>query len=244
MPPPRIKRRLSAGRLAVAAFLLLGAALLALGIVLRPRFALNSRDAGAAFEPLASVPLRRLKGRGSISLKATIPSGPAWARLTRAWGDPAYVVAVAFPPPSNVLYCHTGGALVIDASANSRALPLEAAELPPYGYSSDCAPVGVRFQAPSGTTVTIRVSERPSPPPDRGPDIEPALWSGTLVVVPYWSGLVKDRLVGLALDDELRPISAGLILAGEVVLALAACAALALWWLSRRSRPKPQPGRI
>ena len=64
----------------------------------------------------------------------------------------------------------------------------------PYGFSSSCSsPLGVKFNATPGSRVEIRIDKvkhRSAPP-------------GDLIVTSYWMD-TKDKLVGIALDKELR----------------------------------------
>lgn len=190
------------------------------------RNAVSPSDADAALLPLVSVPLSEITEHGK-QLKFATRSDAAWRRVTRNWGEPFYVIFAARPSPSVDVYCLADLGLGVAAQLGGNPLPLEITQTPPYGLSSSCAPVGLRFRAPSGATVTVRVFKQPGPRQARrslnravGPENgdrplpipsarvpEPA---GNLVVMPDWSWEMKDKLVGVAIDQGLHTLEKAL----------------------------------
>ena len=106
------------------------------------------------------------------------------------------------------MYCLNPWGIEVQATVEGRPLPTEPAIYPPYGFSTSCSPVGVQFHPTPGSRVEIRIDKRM-----RGLAV-----SGDLLVTSYWMDGTKDKLVGIALDKDLRvPF---LLMAGVGILCL------------------------
>jgi hypothetical protein len=152
---------------------------------------LRPDDATIAFTPFYRIGLANLDPGATFSV--TIPNNQAWRRIRRAWGDPGYVIAPV-SPDLETMYCLDTWEVEVRATVDGRPLLTQIANSPPYGFSASCSPVGVKFNATPGSRVEIRIDKR-----KRG-----LASSGDLLVTSYWMGGTKDKLVGIALDQELR----------------------------------------
>ena len=153
----------------------------------------KSQDAVVALKPLVTIPLNGIWSVRDFQFR--IPDTPQWKRIRRDWGDPDWIIAAA-SPEKYFAYCLPSLGLTIRVTNHGSPVPL-AASHPPYTYSSDCAASSITFKAAQGTELTvsiIRSSERPLP-------------SGEVIVVGGWI-YTKDKLVGIALNEEVRPILA------------------------------------
>jgi len=152
---------------------------------------LRPGDEKIAFTPLYRTGLENLDQGATFSV--TIPNNEAWRRIRRAWGDPEYVIAPV-SPDLETMYCLDTWDIELQARVDGRPLPTQTANSAPYGFSVSCSsPVGVRFNAAPGSRVEIRVDK-----------VRHGMASkGDLIVTTYWwDG--KDKLVGIALDRDLR----------------------------------------
>ena len=181
-----MKRRLGGFFLCV-----IGALLVMPQIVSYTRTSLRPDDATIAFTPLYRIGLENLDSGATFSV--TIPDNEAWRRIRRIWSDPGYVIAPV-SPDLETMYCLDTWEIEVQATVDGRPLPTETANSPPYGFSAPCSPVGVKFNATPGSRVEIRIDKR-----KRG-----LASSGDLLVTSYWMDGTKDRLVGIAQDQELR----------------------------------------
>ena len=148
-------------------------------------------DQRIAFTPFYRTGLENLEDGTTFSV--TIPNNQAWKRIRRAWGDREFVIA-AVSPDLETMYCLDTWDIELQARVDGRPLPTQTANSPPYGFSVSCSsPVGVKFDATPGSRVEIKVDKvRHGMAP-----------KGDLIVTTYWwDG--KDKLVGIALDRELR----------------------------------------
>jgi hypothetical protein len=169
-------------------------------------------DERLAFERLAAVPLGQARGGRVGGVALTIPSDSSWRRIVRNWGDPGYLIAAAPPGSRNYtydMYCLRDLGVRVQASIGGGPLSLETAEYPPYGYSLDCRPAGLRFRAPQGSVVQIRFEVEGKS--DRAAD---------LIVVPYWLG-AKDHLVGISIQEDLQTAATALGIAGAILITFA-----------------------
>src|SRR5579871_5683083 len=169
---------------------------------------LRPGDVPIAFRPLQDIAV------GSdlpVPLTVSIPDDPAWKRIRRAWGNPEYVVAV-LAPDHNTTLCFNRFDLDVRVTSAGALRHIEDAIDPLYGQSAQCSPIGVKFAASAGELLELQISAK-----------KDAVPRGYLIVVPYWTGVVKDQLVGLAIDEELRGPAKVLAIVGACCLALASC---------------------
>lgn len=179
----------------------------------------TTADTRTAFRRLAAVRLDAAVGSRGVDITATTPSDASWRRVVRNWGDPGYFIGVVLPRPRTYMYCLQDLGARVEARIGDQPVDLETAYVP-YGYSSDCQPAGLLFRAPPGSVVRIHVTVARLPS-----------HAADLVVEPYWAGETKDRLVGTALDDDLREITTALGVAGIGAILIAA------FLFSRRTHP-------
>ena len=179
-------------------------------------------DLRVAFERLATVPIGQVEGNPGVDVTATIPNSAAWTRIIRHWGTPGFIVAAVSPGPKRFMYCLKDFGVHVEVRVNGQPVKLGTAEYPPYGYSSDCRPVGLWFRAPQGAVVAIRLHAEGKP-----------LRAIDLIVEPYWSAGIKDDLVGIAIDQDLHFRAFTVILCAAGLAALL-FAAFLFWRDSRR----------
>ena len=91
------------------------------------------------------------------------------------------------------MYCLKDFGVRVQARIGDQPVNLETAQYAPYGYLLDCEPAGLRFRAPQGAVVQIRV--------EAVSDSHP---TADLVVEPYWTAGTKDRLVGISIQQDLH----------------------------------------
>lgn len=173
----------------------------------------SAGDAAFAFAPLFQVPLKDLEEARFFERKFSIPADGRWKRIWRAWGDPGYVVA-AISSDQRTTYCLDRLGIDLDVAVGSAPSRIESATEPLYGHLAECLPIGVKFEAHAGEQVTIKVRTKSG-----------ALPPGHLWVAAYWKSDIKDKLVGVSLDKEVRKPA---LVAGGVGLFLlvAACGLL------------------
>ena len=177
---------------------------------------LSQDDAKAALGPLVEIPLDQLKNSGSAAVIVTIPNNAQWTRIRRAWGDPAYLIAaIEHPETSGLVHCLDQLEIRVQATNQSGLIPLKTSKgCCPYGLSSACPDSGLEFRATPGSDLTLHATSTAHSMP-----------AGELIVLCYWKNNVKDKLVGISLDEDLRriseiatPIGFVLILSGVSVL--------------------------
>jgi hypothetical protein len=154
---------------------------------------LSPADVRTATVPLKTVSLQESSKNGSAVFSVRIPNDKSWQRIRAAWGDPGYLLSVV-APGRRTLLCFDKYNLDVRVSGDSGIIHSEPANSPLYGYSLDCVSVGVKFNASPGDLVELRV-------------VFPGSLSkipGNLMLCAYWGPEVKDRLVGLSIDQELR----------------------------------------
>lgn len=122
-----------------------------------------------------------------------IPSGSSWNRIARNWGTPPYIIAAATPEPSRHMYCLNEVVADVRVKVANEPVRVQTARYAPYSYTLECTPAGLQFRAPLGAPVQITFAPKDnfSPPAD-------------LVVLPYWTFGVKDRLVGLSIEHDFH----------------------------------------
>jgi hypothetical protein len=173
-------------------------------------FGPTAEDAELAVTPAVRLPLDALKRAGSASVIFEVPAGVQWTRIRDEWGDPDYVVfGVARSNGSVVSWSSLG--VAVTASIAGRSLPVEPATAAAYGYSSGAQDPGVVIRPAPGARVRVDFA---ASNPDPGPATE-------IVVKPEWPGM-KDRLVGVTLNLNLRPHIRAASVCGVLLLAVAA----------------------
>ena len=176
-------------------------------LVVRTR-GLSAADAAAALANLADVKLDRVPATDSLVISLVIPDTPQWARIRRKWGEPDFVIA-AVSPVKSICYCLTKLPMTITLSDNADEIPRQPAG-PPYGYSSDCSISTFKFNAAPGTKLIVSVVKNGT---ERLPP-------GDLIIVRSWWN-TKDKLVGIALDQDLRKVSTIAVTSGAILVLLA-----------------------
>jgi hypothetical protein len=177
---------------------------------------LKSGDDMVALTPFANVGLDRI-GTTPLITKLVIPDTQQWRRIWRVWGDPAIIVS-AVSSEQQFAYCLPDLGMIVEVSEQGKNIPIEFSN-PPYGYSSDCERSSLAFQAISGSELAVTITksgDRPSP-------------SGEVIIVSCWPN-TKDKLVGISLDEELRPILTATSSVGVVLMVIAV-------WILVRRRP-------
>jgi len=152
---------------------------------------LRPDDATVAFTPVYRSGLENLDSGTTFSVM--IPNNEAWRRIRRVWTDPGYVIAPV-SPDLRTIYCLDTWGIEVQPTVNGQPLLTQIADSPPYGFSASCSPIGVKFNATPGSRVEIRIYKR----------MRRVASPGDLLVTSYWKEGTKDRLVGIALDQELR----------------------------------------
>ena len=154
---------------------------------------LSPADAQTVMMPLKVVPLEQIAKDGSIAFDIVVPSETSWKKIRAAWGDPGYLISIV-SPDRRTLTCFDKHELDVRLSDDSGAIHSESANSPLYGYSSECINVGTKFNASPGDRVRLQVTYSGRPPQLRG----------DLMVTAYWGPEIKDKLVGLSINEELR----------------------------------------
>ena len=168
---------------------------------------LSNDDAAAALSPLARIPLDQLGSTGSAVVVVTIPDNRQWARVRHGWGDPRYlIVAVENPRHDREILCLDKLGIQVTVSTKSGQIALKTARIWPYGYRGTFGESGLELEAKPGMDVTIRVGS----PQGRMP-------VGELVLMCYWWD-VKDKLVGIGLNEELLTVSRVTAAAGTLLI--------------------------
>ncbi len=170
---------------------------------------LRSSDFEAAFGRVASGSLGGLGARQAVDLAAISSDTGRWRRVTDAWGDPGYIVAVLAPGGKSI-DCLSDLHLDVEVTIDRRPAELKDATEPVYGYSSRCRSEGFRFLAPPGAAIKIHVVA----------EQDQAEAGAELVILHYWSWDVKDRIVGVDLHEDLMRVEGFSGVAGVVLLAL------------------------
>jgi hypothetical protein len=155
-------------------------------------FGLKPGDDVVALTPLFRIRLDQL-GMEPVVTKLVIPDTPQWKRIRRIWGEPSYNIS-AVSSERRFTYCLPHLGLNVKVSGRSSAIPFKGSG-PPYGYSTDCDRSSLAFRAVSGSELTVTISKFG----------DPQIHCGELLVVSDWFN-TKDKLVGVSLDEELRPI--------------------------------------
>jgi hypothetical protein len=168
---------------------------------------LSQADAAAALANIADVKLDHIAATDSLAIPVVIPDTPQWVRIRRNWGEPDFVIAAV--SPDNSCYCLPKLRLTITVADNGEQIPQQPAG-PPYGHSSDCSTSTLKFNAAPGTTLTVSVVKNGTG----------SLPQGELIIVGSWWN-TKDKLVGIALDQELGSVPTIAIISGLVLILFA-----------------------
>jgi hypothetical protein len=179
-------------------------------------FGLKSGDDLVALTPLASVRLDQI-GTAPLIIKLVIPDTPQWRRIRRVWGEPAFIIS-AVSSEKEFAYCLPDLGMTVEVGGHGNKIPLEFSN-PPYSYSTDWERSSLTFQAAPGTELAAKIT-------NAGDRMLP---SGDLIIVSYWFN-TKDKLVGISIDRELRPILTATSSLGFVLIVIAA-------WSLLRHRP-------
>jgi hypothetical protein len=168
---------------------------------------LNMEDEGTALAPLASVPLDSIRKQPPTAMKVVIPATAQWKRIRRKWGAPEFIIS-AVSSRRHLAFCLADLKIGIEVFEHGNPVHTEISGAP-YPYSTNCGGSSLRFKAAPGTELRIAISsigDRPQP-------------SGEIVVLGSWPD-TKDKLVGDALDRELRPFADGASILGLILIAL------------------------
>jgi len=199
---------------------LVGLILIAFGAIILSPSGLEPGDVDAAFAPLLKIPLAEFETRRAKVMKLVMPDSEQWRRIRRVWGDPELLVA-AVAGDRRFVYCIPDLGLDLRVTHNEIRIPLLASE-PPYAYSANCSPGGFKFSAHSGDELQLSAVHLINGP----------LPSGDLVIVAHWVN-TKDKLVGLAIQEQLRPTAIGASIVGTALMAIAT-----FIWMWQRKRRK------
>ena len=191
--------------------LIVGAVLLVPWIwieITAPVPAVRDDDESLVFAPLTTIPLRSIGSSAIATIE--IPRNPSWKRVRQAWGDPGYLIA-AVSDPERIECFESLGIHVQATTGPTASIQLHGEQIPPYGYSTECrTTTGLAFNAAPGTMITLHISAEPAHKPR----------SGTLIVVAYWRGNIKDRIVRVDLDKWFRRIFARIALFGAALISI------------------------
>jgi hypothetical protein len=196
--------------LAVGLLLLLPEAWYLISDPIRPN------DAAVAFKDLAEIPAFQLREQHSVNLTVTAPNDPAWKRIRRSWGEPDYAIVHVGRNSLVGAYQHCFDAVSVGVTQGESQLSLEDSG-PIYGFSTDsdgfpplCKSLGKKFRVRPGSAVQIDITAQSD-----------QLTSDTKVIVrPVWD-YTKDKLVGVAIDEDLRLIVKWLAVFGLAIMLLA-----------------------
>jgi hypothetical protein len=144
------------------------------------------------------------------------------SRVSEAWGEPYYIVFSR--RQSNGWQIISFSALGLQTQVTINGLPatLGKALCNPYAHSSHAhGDLGLQFPAKPGDQVRVDIkATNPASLPD-----------GELVVSPNWNIAIKDRLVGLMLDDDFHYT---IVMAGRIGLVLSLLGMIGIFLSHRR----------
>lgn len=186
---------------------------------------MQAREIVVALAPLARRPLAELRAGQGIVLKVTVPDTAQWRSIRKSWGEPRYLIS-AISPDGRRAYCLPDLGATVSANSSRGAVSLVSTG-PGYAQNCNCeapgaAQAALAFHASPGDEVVITARAAGAH----------ALPAGELVVICAWDN-VKDKLVGAALERELKMPAAAASTAGVLLIALAA-------WLHRRLHRGPR----
>ncbi|MEO8371092.1 MAG: hypothetical protein ABI806_18050 [Candidatus Solibacter sp.] len=186
------------------------------------RTRLTKNDDATALQPLIRIPLASLHEQ-PLTTMLTIPKSPPWARIRRAWGEPEFVISASEPTGRTVMCLSSMPVRIEVVNTNGSAISMQAGA-GPYGYSDYCSGSSLRFQATGGSVLTLKITKV---------ELRPVPAGDVIVLVDWWN--TKDKLVGVALDEETGFLLKRLSIAGILLIAVGAM--LVVWDYSRRQRP-------
>jgi len=166
---------------------------------------LNMEDEGTALAPLASVPLDSIGKQPLTEMSVVIPDTAQWKRIRRRWGEPEFIIS-AVSLGHSLAFCLADLKIEIKVFEHGNPVHTEISGAP-YPYSTNCERSSLRFKAAPGTELRVVISPQADQP-------EP---SGQIVVLGSWPN-TKDKLVGGALDRELRPFAEGASILGLILI--------------------------
>ncbi len=179
----------------------LGSVLVGLALFLQERSGPTGEDTDLSETPFLRVSLQALQNGTGITSAFKVPDSPQWERITKAWGDPGFMIFAA--PDSRSIFHFDELDLEVTVTVGERTIPLEPVVFIPYMRSmvgvqagavenqTRMPQTGVVFRAEPGADVTLHVVAR-SPR---------TLPQGELVVKREWSGAEKDHLVAVSVES-------------------------------------------
>ena len=216
----------SAATRAARALLVVGVLMLLPGACTFVRSAPTRDDTGVALTEVARIRLDSFKPESPIRLVFRVPDSAQWRRLRDAWGDHGFIAYAARKEGSTPwIIPFSKLNLDVTVARAGRNLAVERSTGCPYLISSETADCAVVFKPTPGDELEIALTAR-------SPQTLPA---GDFVILPYWGGYEKDRIVGAMVDTDLRPYLLGTGAVGIVLLI--ASSLLAFNSSQRRQRP-------
>jgi hypothetical protein len=169
---------------------------------------LKPGDAEVAQMRIAQTPL----AAQTTELKFAEPTSDAWKRLSKAWGEPAYVVTVELA--RNEQGCWEDFHLDTEST-----VAFEADSQPLFGHLNECGNgyLGLKFRSPAAEFRFTAPEHAKFPPAD-------------LVILPVWPGDMKRHLGEAYVDEELAGVSRWLMGIGAI---LALVGAAGMWGRGR-----------
>ena len=179
-------------------------------ILISTTHGLSSSDATVALAPLMNIPLDQAVNQPSAAVTVVIPHTEQWKRIRTEWGEPDFVVS-AVSSDHLLAWCLADLGLEIKIYRQGSLVPAAASYLP-YGYSG-CGNGSLRFRVePEADELRLSISKS---------GFLPLPAAGQLIVVADWWN-TKDKIVGDALDSQLRPLAVAASLTGIILIAFAA----------------------
>src|SRR6185503_20361879 len=96
---------------------------------------------------------------------------------------------------ANMIHCFDELRIDVEIAVKGSLVPLKIANGLPYGYDGTCSQSGLELRAAPGSDLTIRVASARHRMP-----------AGELVLMCFWKNNVKDKLVGILLDEQIWKI--------------------------------------
>jgi hypothetical protein len=186
------------------------------------RLRLTNNDDAIALQPLIRIPFASLHDQPLTAMLA-IPNSAQWARIRRIWGEPELVISASYPTGRTLMCLPSLPLRIAVADANGTAIRLQSGPSP-YGFSDSCSGSSLRFQTKGGSVLTLTITKVDSRPVPAG---------DVIVVADWWN--TKDKLVGVALDEQIGGLLKRLSMAGILFIALGAM--LLVWVHAGHQRP-------
>lgn len=181
---------------------------------------LSDDDAYTALQPLLRIPLDSVK-ENYLSEWLRIPDTEQWVRIRKVWGEPDFVIS-SIDQTGKIATCLTSAGLQIQVkNQDGGSIPLLMGGQP-YGYSAFCAEAGLRFRAAPGEKLNLTIAgQRDRAPSRRARPHIVLLPRGELIVVPNWQN-TKDKLVGVALDNDISTLLKWTSVSGVLLVVIGA----------------------